>query len=506
MAGAAVDVEPTRLSKCMQDPVQLPGATTNGDTMAQTAVKFDPRMYGRERSTRKRTITPPQTELVPLEPSPSAKRRKLNHELGKSQSAATPRVASSAPTQLATPPQESEAEMMIFIPPPVASHVDGRGNVRPLRDEIGDRRYVEAMMQELQGVIAQKRVTVHRRSAARIADLLSLADYPDEEEAKFVSRDEALAELAPGKFFNGPIITAEQQPLPLSTTSQFLEEYYDDNATVHIQDSSSSIGKTGTWARSVSMRQVKERFQQTRAADHCPWNMLELATHHDDGLRPSFLNNEDCRLITKLKIPDYADETRRRKYEPGWKEVEKWALLAEAGALTEPHQDSHGYSTFITFNQGCVGFGWLSNPSKQERDAWKRNPQIFRGGKWRYVVLKPGQTVFFPAGTVHMVFRLRAAGDSLAFGGHILRCSNIVHWINTILDEHENQNIVNEDLGESAAGYLERVDRFVDQARRQGQEDKWGGQQSINEFKRLLAKFRRLPKPKSLSSKKTSKA
>lgn len=342
----------------------------------------------------------------------------------------------------------------------------------------------------------QKRLSVHKRSAGRIRDLLFLATLPEEGEVKFLSKDEALAELAPGNFFNGPIITAEQQPLPLSNVDEFLGEYYDDAATVHIQDSSASTGKTATWARSVTMKQVKERFQEPSTPEHCPWNMLELATHHDDGLRPAFLNNEDCRLITKLKIPNLSDETRRRKYEPGFKEVEKWALLAEAGALTEPHQDSHGYSTFITVNQGCVGFGWLSHPTPAERAAWRRDPQHFREGRWRYVILKPGQTVFFPAGTVHMVFRLKAAGNSLAFGGHILRCSNIVHWVTTILEEHGNQNIVNEDLGDAAVGYLERVDRFVEQAKKQGTEDKWGGIESIKEFQKLKQRFMSLPKPR----------
>lgn len=368
--------------------------------------------------------------------------------------------------------------------------------MRPLRDMFWDQQYLDAMLEELEDVLAQKRNSVHKRSAGRIRDLLSLATYPNDGDAKFLSKDEALAALAPGQFFNGPIFTAEQQPLALSTVPEFLGEYYDDTATVHIQDSSASTGKTATWARAVTMKQVKDRFEENKTPDHCPWNMLELATHHEDGLRPVFLNNEDCRLITKLKIPNHADETRRKKYEAGFKEVEKWALLAEAGALTEPHQDSHGYSTYITINQGCVGFGWLSHPTREERVAWGRDPQHFRDGRWRYVILKPGQTVFFPAGTVHMVFRLKAAGDSLAFGGHVLRCSNIVHWVTTILEEHGNPNIVNEDLGDPAVGYLERVEKFVNQANKKGTEHKWGGKDNIKEFKRLKEQFMSLPKPR----------
>ncbi|PPJ50428.1 hypothetical protein CBER1_05553 [Cercospora berteroae] len=505
IAGAAADIETAMEDTLEPASASAPKPTSTDSEMSSSALKFDPRMYGRERSSRARPTKPKytDTDVVPPGPQPSAKKRKTSHNIEDPQS--HPTTPPTAPSQVLTP--HEPIPVMSFMPPPASSHIDSLGNIRPLRDEVSDRRYVEAMLNELQTTLQVDRNTVHKRSAGRLRDLLSMAEYPHNDEAKFLSKNEALAEVAPGKFFNGPIITAEQQPLPLSTVPEFLGEYYDNLAKAHIQDSSARTGNTGVSVRAVTMRQVNERFSSSNPRDkEYPWNLLELATHHDDGLRPLFLSNEDCRLITKLKIPNSADETRRRKYEPGFKDVEKWALLAQAGALTEPHQDSHGYSTFITLNQGCVGFGWLSHPSAEERAAWRRNPQRFRDGRWRYVVLKPGQTVFFPAGTVHMVFRLRAAGDSLSFGGHVLRCSNIVHWVQTLLEEHENPNIVNEDLSEAALGYLDRVERFVDQARKLGQEDKWGGAQSIAKFKKLKKRFVDLPKPKEPKSKKTANA
>lgn len=506
IAGAAADIETAMEDTLEPASPSAPKPTAADSEMSSNAPKFDPRMYGRERSSRARPTKPKytDTDVVPRGPQPSAKKRKTSHNIEESQS--LPTTPPTAPSQVRTPPHEP-VPVMSFMPPPAASHIDSLGNVRPLRDEVSDRRYVEAMLDELQTTLQVDRNTVHKRSAGRLRDLLLMAEYPNNDEAKFLSKNEALAEVAPGKFFNGPIITAEQQPLPLSTVPEFLGEYYDNTAKAHIQDSSARTGNTGVSVRAVNMWKIKERFSSTNPKDkEYPWNLLELATHHDDGLRPFFLSNEDCRLITKLKIPNSADETRRRKYEPGFKDVEKWALLAQAGALTEPHQDSHGYSTFITLNQGCVGFGWLSHPSAEERAAWRRNPQRFRNGRWRYVVLKPGQTVFFPAGTVHMVFRLRAAGDSLSFGGHVLRCSNIVHWVKTLLEEHESPNIVNEDLSEAALSYLDRVERFVDQAKKLGQEEKWGGAQSIAEFKKLKKRFVDLPKPKEPKSKKTANA
>ena len=214
----------------------------------------------------------------------------------------------------------------------------------------------------------------------------------------------------------------------------------------------------------------------------------------ENGLRPRFLDAEDCRLITKLKIPSAHSNLGRRALPPEYKDVEKWALLAEGGACTEPHQDSHGYSTYITVNQGEVGFGWMSRPSAEDRQSWQRNiytPPYDVGHYWRYVVLRPGQTVTFPAGTVHFVFRSPAAGNTLAFGGHILRCSNIVHWVKTLIEERDQKDVTNEDLTDSAPGYLARVEKFVKQAKVNGTADRWGGEASIEEFLSLKTQFLR---------------
>ena len=288
------------------------------------------------------------------------------------------------------------------------------------------------------------------------------------------------------------MVAQNQQQLPLQTVEQFLGEYYDDEAKVWIQDPSTLLtNRKQQFVREISIGELKDRvFKRDGKKTSIPWNCLELATHVEDGLRPSFLNNEDCRLLTKLKLPSSNDNVSRRSYDPGWKEVEKWALLSQGGGLTEPHQDSHGYSTYITVNQGIMGFGWLANPTPEERAAWNASPQNFTGGKWRYLVLRPGQTVYFPGGTLHFVFRLPAAGDTLAFGGHVLRCSQIVHWVKTLLDEKATKSeVTNEELTVSAPAYLERVEKFVLQALKTGQEEKWGGRDAIEDFLALKAEF-----------------
>ncbi|KAK4569916.1 hypothetical protein LTR86_002885 [Recurvomyces mirabilis] len=326
------------------------------------------------------------------------------------------------------------------------------------------------------------------RQAKRIMDLLNVAEPPRTGEALWlVTPDQAAKWLAPGQYFDGPIVVHGQQILPLQSIDDFLGEHFDDSIQVSIQDPSTY---KVPHVRDVTMRQVKERFSQPVTGN--PWNLLELATHREDGLRPAFLNTSECSLLTKVKLPGSGDTASRRGFTDGWKEVEKWTLVAQAGALTEPHQDSHGYSTYISVNQGVVGFGWLSKPTAGERAGWCGHHDSYIGGRWRYVILRPGMTVYFPAGTVHFVFRHPDAGNTLAFGGHVLRCSQIVRWINVLLQESAIPNVTNEDLSLSAPGYLKSVEKFVKQALKTGQMEKWGGKESIESFLEKKKEFEKL--------------
>lgn len=350
-----------------------------------------------------------------------------------------------------------------------------------------DALFVQEMIAQLERVSKWKSKVWYKEQARRILEVLALARESDASEALFLSTEDARKHLDSDSFFPGPIFVDGAQPMELCTINDFLGEYYDNNAKVSIQDPSVALSKDRAYVRETTIGQLKERFGQGRPK--IPWNCLELACHVEDGIRPSFLNNEDCRLITKLKVPTSDDHTSRRGFEPNYKEIEKWALLAQAGSLTPPHQDSHGYSTYITVQTGLVGFGWLANPTPAQHAAWLASPSTFVSGPWRYKILHPGTTVYFPTGTVHFVFRLASAGDTLAFGGHVLRCSRIVSWVRTLIEERAHRAVTNEDLSVSAPAYLERVAKFVKQARRIGQEGKWGGREAVAEFLRLKDKF-----------------
>ena len=360
-------------------------------------------------------------------------------------------------------------------------------DVRPTNDSAGNRDFAAQVVKALKLRLKPRATCYGDRQNERMHYILTNARPASDEEMLFLSGAEAIAMLKPGVFHDGPILTEGQQPSPLQTVEDFLDEYYDDDTSVFVQDPSVKIASGQQFVKEVTIGRVKKRILEGKTKGR-PWNCLELATHVEDGLRPPFLAGEDARLLTKLKL-EHTDYAGRRSYPQGYKEVEKWALLAESGALTEPHQDSHGYSTYITANQGRIGFGWLSYPSVEERKKWTVDPYSIPGDRFRYVILDRGQTVYFPAGTVHFVFRLPSAGHTLAFGGHVLRCSNIAHWARTLLEEKGNTHVTNEDLTSSAPGYLNRVEKFVRLAQKNGTLEKWGGVEEVEEFLRLKQEF-----------------
>ena len=166
-----------------------------------------------------------------------------------------------------------------------------------------------------------------------------------------------------------------------------------------------------------------------------------------------------------------------------WRDVEHWALLAQAGALTLRHQDSKGLSTWLTVQEGKLGLGWMSRPTQEELDAWMVDPVNYAGGRIREIVLVPGQTVFLPSGLIHFVFRLAGKGrQTLALGGHILRWSCLDIWIKTILDQLRHPNITNEEIQPTVEQYVRAVASLVLDRQRRGRIEELGGDDTISRF------------------------
>lgn len=82
-----------------------------------------------------------------------------------------------------------------------------------------------------------------------------------------------------------------------------------------------------------------------------------------------------------------------------------------------------------------------------QRSDWVEDATRFDTGPWRYAVLRAGQTIIFPSGTVHAVFRLRDAQHpdlvgqgvdvggcrTLCPGGHFLQWTRLSQWLDGIM-------------------------------------------------------------------------
>jgi len=102
----------------------------------------------------------------------------------------------------------------------------------------------------------------------------------------------------------------------------------------------------------------------------------------------------------------------------------------------------------------------MSRPTPQEEEEWAADPHQYTGGRWKFVVLKPGQTVFFNSGTIHFIFWPRGK-QTLALGGHILRWTSVERWLQVVTAQVRDPRITNEDVKRSAAKYVSVVGKLV---------------------------------------------
>ncbi|KAK7994229.1 hypothetical protein PG991_015817 [Apiospora marii] len=250
-----------------------------------------------------------------------------------------------------------------------------------------------------------------------------------------------------------PIITERQQPFqwddPARPIPEFFDRMEDHGRMVSVQIPSLQADESSCEPRSI--RQVYERFLSPEKSDD-PWNVLDCSCPVPSTL-PDFLTGRNCQLLAQIrravldKNGTSAGRTvaTREKWAE-WRDIERWALLSEGGHCTAAHMDSHGLATWITIQEGHFGFAWMSRPTAKQRQDWMDDTEYYdQEQKWRYWVLKPGQTVFFPSGTIHSVFRIRQT-QTLGLGGHILQWSGLEQWIDVVRKQAEAPNSTNEDM------------------------------------------------------------
>lgn len=305
-------------------------------------------------------------------------------------------------------------------------------------------------------------------------------------DAGFLSGQEA-ADAVESGLESIPIFTEGQQQFQwkegVRPMAQFFSRMEDLTREAAVQIPSHSFDVPSYQTKTLS--EIQDRFfSESTSPD--PWNILDLRSPLPPSILPSFLTGENCQLLPRIRDSlldgQSAERTKANREDwNSWTDLLEWVLMSEGGHNTAPHMDSHGWSTWITIQEGYFGFGWLSRPTDKEREAWMADPLAHTGGNWRFAILKPGQTVFFPSGTIHFVFRLHDK-QTLALGGHLLQWTALDRWIEVILWQLKNPNITNEDLGKSPLKYIHIARNLVQHRMKTFRIHTMGGMPPITNF------------------------
>ncbi|CAK7203698.1 hypothetical protein SEUCBS139899_006441 [Sporothrix eucalyptigena] len=400
----------------------------------------------------------------------------------------TPAIAKTAT------PSKRKKKSEVIAPPAPQSALQANGNAygRPVVKAARDDAYRRQMRDEIQHRLATKlgAETTHGGVTNRVIyNLLGVAKHPNADPSKgpidvhLLTGDEAHAMLDAGSP-NEPVVTEREQMFQwrpqLRPIAELFRRMENLDRRVSVQVPSRHCMDDSFESRDLT--QVRDRFLAPRPPgqegeyDDDPWNILDLRSPLPAAVLPRFLTNENCQLLPRLRDevlnPSRAErDTAAREQWNEWRDVLEWVLLSQGGHNTSPHTDSHGLGTWITVQEGLFGFGWLSHPTPDERAAWTANPHDFQGGKWCFLILEPGQTIFFNSGTVHFVFRLRSE-PTLALGGHVLQWSGIERWLSVVAAQMQNPHITNEDMEWSAPKYVRVVARLVEARLARGSRDR----------------------------------
>ncbi|KAK3901961.1 hypothetical protein C8A05DRAFT_15915 [Staphylotrichum tortipilum] len=375
---------------------------------------------------------------------------------------------------------------------PAFSRSPGVSDGRPAHDHITDDAYRRRVLAELEQ--ATPSPGSHGEATNRLVrELLSKVEHPNTDssrgavEALFSTGDQAAC-LAETRCLGDTLIVTEgQQPFRWRGEGREIEQFFSWFPNIDDLSVSAQIPSLPANRRSfkvLNFGDVKRRFLDRKETTD-PCNILDLQCPVESTL-PTFLSGENCGLLLQVRNRVLMGSSAERvtaslQTWAEWKDVIKWALLSEGGHHTAPHMDSHGYATWITAQEGCIGVAWMSFPTEEERNAWMAEPHRHTGGRWRYIILKPGQTVFFPPGTIHFVFRVRHH-QTLALGGHILQWSSIQRSIQVMLWELKNPSTTNEEMKMTAPKLVRTVAKLVRARVSEAGAEALGGEDAVKRF------------------------
>ncbi|KAK3058477.1 hypothetical protein LTR09_000041 [Extremus antarcticus] len=269
------------------------------------------------------------------------------------------------------------------------------------------------------------------------------------------------------------------------------------------------------------MGDVAKRFKQNESWVKFPLNFPDIPTHTLDHAVPSFIRTPACTVLHDLfraqldvneehvcdclepNIPNCGHEITRNEFfklTTAWVYWQGTTMISEPGTITPPHWDKYGMPTHISCLEGEIGFAWLVRPTHGEHIRWacdEKNPT----GPWAFKVLRAGDSLCMPSGTVHFVFRRPAGKQTLGFAGHVIRKQDLAAWSKT-LDLELSIDAVDLNGENEAERHSEKsphqlivpplmrqVRKLIKAVRSQGLESKFGGKKRLTEALKLVSKI-----------------
>ncbi|GKU08616.1 unnamed protein product [Fusarium langsethiae] len=225
---------------------------------------------------------------------------------------------------------------------------------------------------------------------------------------------------------------------------QFLAQWSDEpDLEICVQIPSRSIDENSY--EKLTVGEVTQRFLADKTSDD-PVNALDIRSR-SPNIYPRMLEPDFCRFLhliidAGLSIKSAQRDTASTGEVRQHKNLFEGSLLGQRGSNTDVHLDANGFATWITPQDGEFGFIWLTRLTADDMKGWIKD-RSYDKDKVRYVVVKPGQTIFIPSGTPHGVVRLE---DTLSITGHFLKWSDINSWLKIMDLQREHPDITNEDM------------------------------------------------------------
>jgi hypothetical protein len=251
-----------------------------------------------------------------------------------------------------------------------------------------------------------------------------------------------------------------------------------------------------------------------------PWNFPDIVNPQAAQSIPPFLRSAQCNLLHDLMrfilliegddicypgCPTIADHTTTtgpcEKHQISLMEMNLlhmmytyWRgtlMISDPGTVSVAHFDKWSLGTFISIYEGEVGLAWLTYPSTEEQMACcndqKRIPE-----RALLKVMRKGDAVYMPPGTVHTVVRLPGEGGAQTMGvaGHVLRRgANLDQWLEMM--GREMQNVVDNPYKFDSQAIVvpplvKGVEKFLDRLGSEKDREKLGGEEVIERARKAI--------------------